>query len=133
MKRSLAFLALVVALVLLRFAPRPPVDAVEAAFREERTGVQLAGVGVVDRVLPDDRDGSRHQRFVLRLASGRTLLVAHNVDLASRLRGLDVGDTVAFFGEYEWNAQGGVVHWTHRDPAGRHEAGWLRHEGVTVQ
>lgn len=98
-----------------------------------RSDEQVEGVGVVSRVLPDDIDGSRHQRFVLSLADGRTVLVAHNIDLAPRLTGLDRGDTVAFFGEYERNAEGGVIHWTHRDPAGRHVAGWLRHEGRTVQ
>lgn len=101
--------------------------------REPRGDQQLEGVGIVSRVLPDDDDGSRHQRFILTLANGRTLLVAHNIDLAPRLTGLDRGDTVAFFGEFEPNAEGGVVHWTHRDPAGRHVAGWLRHEGRTVQ
>jgi Protein of unknown function (DUF3465). len=50
--------------------------------------------------LPDDEQGSRHQRFILRLASGRTLLVAHNIDLAPRIDGLQVGDQVAFSGEY---------------------------------
>ena len=103
------------------------------AFRERISDVQVQGRGVVERVLPDDEDGSRHQRFILRLASGQTLLVAHNIDLAPRLEALDAGDAVEFFGEYEWNAQGGVIHWTHRDPDGEHVAGWLRHEGTVYQ
>jgi len=44
-----------------------------------------------------------------------------------------VGDSVAFKGEYEWNAEGGVIHWTHRDPEGAHVAGWLKHNGQTSQ
>jgi hypothetical protein len=32
-----------------------------------------------------------------------------------------------------WNEKGGVVHWTHRDPGGRHMAGWLAHNGKTYQ
>jgi len=107
--------------------------AIAEAFRERVSDLQVEGVGVVRRVLSDDDDGSRHQRFILELADGQTLLVAHNIDLAPRLTSLDRGDTVAFFGEYEWNADGGVIHWTHRDPARRHVAGWLRHEGRTVQ
>jgi hypothetical protein len=59
--------------------------------------------------------------------------VAHNIDVAPRLEPLRIGDTVEYHGEYVWNAQGGVVHWTHRDPAGHHEAGWLRREGRVFQ
>jgi hypothetical protein len=81
------------------------------------------------RVLIDDEEGSRHQRFILRLPSGQTLLVAHNIDVAPRVQDLRPGDTVAFRGVYEWSAEGGTVHWTHRDPDGSHAAGWLRHAG----
>jgi len=93
------------------------------------SGQQVSGSGTVSRILPDDDRGSRHQRFILRLPSGQTLLVAHNIDLAPRLPSLRVGDTVSFYGEYEWNDKGGVIHWTHRDPAGRHVAGWLEYDG----
>ena len=40
---------------------------------------------------------------------------------------------IEFYGEYEWNEKGGVVHWTHRDPRGNHESGWLKHKGSTYQ
>ncbi|MGE4442423.1 MAG: DUF3465 domain-containing protein [Desulfomicrobium sp.] len=108
-------------------------DLVQAAFNEQRSGVQVQGEGVVSKLLSDDTDGSRHQRFILTLPSGQTLLVAHNIDLAPRIASLKSGDPVAFNGVYEWNAKGGVIHWTHHDPAGRHEAGWLRHAGQTYQ
>ena len=71
------------------------------------------------KLLADDRQGSRHQRFLLRVDGGPTILVAHNIDLAPRVTSLHEGDAIAFSGEYEWNARGGVVHWTHRDPSGR--------------
>jgi hypothetical protein len=103
------------------------------AFRDHQSGVQVTGAGTVTRVLSDDNDGGRHQRFILTLASGRTLLVAHNIDIAPRLPSLKVGDKVEFSGIYEWNPQGGVVHWTHRDPSGKHQAGWLRYAGRTYQ
>lgn len=59
------------------------------------------------KALSDDGGGSRHQRFILRLGSGQALLVAHNIDLAPKVRSLEVGDTVGFSKEYEWNAKRG--------------------------
>ena len=99
------------------------------AIGERRTGYQVQGSGTVTRVLSDDNDGSRHQRFILKLESGQTLLVAHNIDLAPRIKRLDPGDTVSFFGEYEWNDRGGVIHWTHHDPGAQHVDGWIEHNG----
>lgn len=110
-----------------------PVIAEPTATAEWQSGVQLAGEGTVSRILGDDSMGDRHQRFILTLDSGRTLLIAHNIDLAPRIESLQEGDTVSFSGEYEWNDKGGVVHWTHHDPQGQHEAGWLRHRGRTYQ
>mgnify|MGYP001941577416 CR=1 FL=1 len=103
------------------------------AFRQQTSNLQLTGEGQVTRILADDTQGSRHQKFILRLDSGQTLLVAHNIDLAPRIPDLQVGDTVAFYGEYEWNAQGGIMHWTHHDPAGAHPHGWLKHQGRLYQ
>ncbi|MBT9569384.1 MAG: DUF3465 domain-containing protein [Thiobacillus sp.] len=114
-------------------AGSPAGSALEQAYVNRLRNQQLAGEGRVVKLLPDDLKGSRHQRFVLRVASGRTVLVAHNIDLAPRIENLQPGDTVAFFGEYEWNAKGGVMHWTHHDPQGRHVGGWLKHGGRTYQ
>jgi hypothetical protein len=108
-------------------------DIVSRAFRDRRSNVQVMSEGTVARVLADDTNGSRHQRFLLRLKSGQTVLVAHNIDLAPRVEGLRQGDSVAFSGEYEWNERGGVVHWTHKDPAGKHAAGWLRYDRKVYQ
>ncbi len=107
--------------------------AIEQAYQQQRSDLQIEGDGEVVKVLADDKRGSRHQRFILRLQSGRTLLVAHNIDLAPKIDDLKVGDQVAFFGEYEWNHKGGTLHWTHHDPAGRHVAGWLKHDGKVYQ
>ncbi len=100
---------------------------------ERRSDTQVQGSGTVTRLLSDDNDGSRHQRFILELASGESLLVAHNIDLAPRVAGLKAGDTVAFYGVYEWNDRGGVIHWTHHDPRGSHVGGWIEHRGRRYQ
>src|SRR5262245_111088 len=80
-------------------------DEIEKAFASHASNIVVAGEGSVLRILPDDRSGLPHQRFILRLASGRTLLVEHNIDIAPRIDDLKVGDTVSFSGEYVWNDQ----------------------------
>lgn len=114
-------------------ASQDAVSAIRQAWNNQQSDIQVRGVGTVSRVLPDDNDGSRHQRFILDLDHGQSLLIAHNIDLAPRLEGLRKGDRIEFHGEYEWNPKGGVVHWTHHDPAGRHIGGWLKHAGRTYE
>ena len=103
------------------------------AYEQRLSNIQVEGQGVVQRLLSDDNDGSRHQRFILELASGHTLLISHNIDLAPRVAGLLKGDAVSFYGEYDWNEKGGVIHWTHHDPRKRHPAGWIKHDGRIYQ
>jgi hypothetical protein len=107
-------------------------DAVIAAARDRRSNVLVEVDGRVVKVLQDDREGDPHERFLLLVADGLTLLVAHNLELAERVP-LKRGDRVTVRGEYEWNEKGGVLHWTHDDPAGRHPAGFILHEGRTYQ
>lgn len=104
-------------------------QAIVSAYQTQASNIQVGGNGTVIKVLADDNSGSRHQRFILKLSTGHTILIAHNIDLASKIDGLNIGDNVEFYGEYEWNNKGGVVHWTHRDPRGQHSGGWLKHHG----
>jgi hypothetical protein len=113
-------------------AARLPASPVLDAYRRHRSNIEVVTGGRVTRVLADDREGARHQRFLVRVAGPVTVLVAHNLDLAPRVP-LAVGDSVELRGEYEWNDRGGVLHWTHRDPDGRHDAGWIRHDGRLYQ
>ena len=108
-------------------------SAIGRAFASRASDIQVEGEGTVIRVLPDDLNGSRHQRFIVRLASGQTLLMTHNIDIAPRIDALEVGDSVRFNGEYVWNEKGGVIHWTHHDPQRRHVGGWVKHNGKTYQ
>ena len=82
--------------------------------------------GFVRRLLSDDDDGSRHQRFVIDIGAGWTLLIAHNIDLVERIP-LGMGDRVRVRGMYEWNDLGGLVHWTHLDPQGLVDGGWIQY------
>jgi hypothetical protein len=102
---------------------------IEQAYTDRLSDQQVQVAGWVTKLLPDDLDGSRHQRFIMRLDSGLTLLVAHNIDLAPRVQPLAVDDLVELYGEYEWNKQGGVIHWTQHEPHGKHPDGWILHQG----
>ena len=108
-------------------------ESVEKAYQNKRSDVQVKGTGTVSKLLNDDNKGIRHQKFILRLGSGQTILIAHNIDLAPRINSIEQGDQVDFYGEYEWNERGGVVHWTHHDPKNKHIGGWLKHQGKTYQ
>jgi len=108
-------------------------QALNNAYQNRQSDVQVKGSGIVIRTLADDKKSSQHQKFLVKLAPGNTILIAHNIDLAPRINALREGDIIEFYGEYEWNEKGGVVHWTHRDPRGNHESGWLKHKGSTYQ
>jgi hypothetical protein len=141
-RRILLIAVGLVAILILRhyMGVRPATDpgipptggTVEYLSERNLSGVMVGAAGHVTRILPDDNEGSRHQRFILKLASGHTVLISHNIDLAPRVP-LSKGDHVAVFGQYEWNERGGVLHWTHHDPAGRHEEGWIEHDGRRYQ
>ena len=104
-------------------------EAIYQAFLKKQSGMMVESSGTVLRVLDDDMQIPRHQRFIIRLGNGQTLLMNHNIDLALRITELKIGDPVYFRGQYEWNDKGGVIHWTHHDPKGAHPAGWIEHEG----
>ncbi len=107
-------------------------DSVQGFFERKVSGRIVTGRGRVVHLLADDLQGSRHQRFLVKLSNGITLKLSHNIDLAKRVP-LKKGDSISFKGQYEWNEKGGVVHWTHHDPAGRHTGGWIRHHNRLFQ
>lgn len=108
-------------------------DRIARAFQQRQSDLQVRSSGQVIAVLPDDHEGSRHQKFILELPNGQTVLVAHNIDLAPRIQNIQRQDQVEFYGEYEYSNKGGVIHWTHHDPARKHVDGWLKHQGRTYQ
>lgn len=145
--RKLSFFAIIAAALLLGgvddngrvslaqvvFAEQNSDQVLADAFRSQRSDFQIQSQATVTKLLADDNKGSRHQRFLARLNSGQTLLITYNMDLAPRIADLKEGDSIEFSGEYEWNPKGGVIHWTHRDPNGRHFAGWIKHAGRIYQ
>ena len=107
--------------------------AINQAYQAKNPSVkrQVLGCGTVIKVLKDDNEGSRHQKFLVKIDNypNITVLIAHNIDLAPRIEGIQAKKPIRFYGEYIYNNKGGVVHWTHRDPASRHQDGWLEYQG----
>jgi len=127
----------IVFLLLLSSACAPATSdnaAVERDYAEKRSTVEVTAEGAVTRVLADESGPSGlHQRFIIRLAgSTQTVLVENNVTIGQRAP-IFVGDDVMVHGEYVWNDQGGLIHFTHHDPAPAHEGGWIELKGVRYQ
>ena len=97
-------------------------------FKQQKSKVWMEVDLEVTRLLPDDNEGSRHQKFIAASNSGHTVLVSHNIDLADRVP-VNKGSEIKLRGRYEWNDRGGVLHWTHHDPRGKIEGGWIEVNG----
>ena len=84
------------------------------------------------RLLTDQTSSTgTHERFIVKLSSGDiTVEIEHNVSIGARVPVAD-GDHVTIHGEYVWNAQGGLIHFTHHDPQGTHEGGYIEDNGKT--
>lgn len=105
---------------------RSPIAALAA---ERAQDVLVTDRGTIVKVLPDDNEGSRHQRFLVEIpGTDLTVKISHNIDLAPRVPATE-GDELIFRGDYAWNDLGGYVHWTHHDPKQWREGGWIEHHG----
>jgi len=104
---------------------------VERAYAQHLSAVEVTAQGTVTRLLADDTGPSgTHQRFIVQVSgSSQTLLIDNNVDIGKRVP-VATGDGVTIHGEYVWNDQGGLVHFTHHDPVHTHEDGWIEVKGV---
>lgn len=111
--------------------------AVYDAWRAGRSQVEVTASGSVVRQLGtrEGRSGA-HEGFLLHLrgAAGRglTVRVEDNVDLTGAIA-LTPGAEVVVRGEYIFDARGGIIHYTHRDPRGRHAAGYIATGGKLYQ
>jgi hypothetical protein len=143
--KKLGLLVVAILTAYLQYQHRPSTPAIPAtsanvastalddAIARHLRDVNVVGYGHVRKVLADDREGSPHQKFLVELAAGETILIAHNTALAPRVPDLRLGTDIEFSGEYIWNERGGLVHWTHRDPRHQHADGYLKYGGRTYQ
>lgn len=104
--------------------------AIYDAWRSNRSHLEVTAEGSVARRLGTrvGRSGT-HEGFLLHLtgAAGRglTVRVEDNVDITGPIP-LTEGAEVEVRGEYIFDRRGGIIHYTHRDPRGRHSAGYVR-------
>lgn len=78
------------------------------------------------RLFPDRTSSTgTHEQFIIKLSSqDLTLEIEHNISIAPRVPAA-LGDHVVVHGEYIWNPDGGLIHFTHHDPQGTHEGGYI--------
>ncbi len=111
----------------------PDNRAVCAAYSSTRSHVEVVADGSVTRILGVQSGRiSPHEGFLFRLGSDCSLVVRveANTDFTGPIP-LANGERVLVKGEYEYYPLGGVIHWTHRDPRGRHEGGYIVAGGRT--
>ncbi len=109
--------------------------AVCSAYHDGRSHAEVVADGRVTTVLGVAQGRvSPHEGFLMRLDSGCDVIVRveANTDLTGEFP-IARGDRVVVKGEYEYYPRGGVIHWTHRDPRGRHEGGYVQLGGRTYQ
>ena len=86
--------------------------------------IEAANMEVI-QLLPDDKDGLEHQKWVVRLSDGQKITAIYNSDMCPRVP-LRVGDLISMGGEYIWSKQvGGLLHWLHHDPRGHRPNGYV--------
>lgn len=94
-----------------------------AQFARHASGAWLTVSGGVQRVLPDSTGRLRHQRFILGCATGFTLLIVNDVSIGTRAP-VTAGAHVVVRGQYEWDSEGGLLHFTHHAEGGG-TGGWI--------
>ncbi|HEV3096973.1 MAG TPA: DUF3465 domain-containing protein [Candidatus Dormibacteraeota bacterium] len=113
-------------------AAQPDDAAIAADFRNHQSNVEVTADGTVIRLLPDRTSSTgTHEQFIIKLNSQNvTVEVEHNISIGARVP-VAQGDHVVVHGEYVWNSKGGLIHFTHHDPQGTHEGGYIEDNGTT--
>lgn len=102
------------------------------AQRDHLRHVEVTVTAPVYKLLRDDNQGIPHQRFLIKLANGSTVLIAHDTNMAPKVP-LSPGCLIRIHGEYIWTDRGGVIHWTHHTDTPRHTGGWIDCNGQRYQ
>lgn len=103
-------------------------DIIRAVNDQRRVDYVEGGNMVVSKVLPDDRSGLQHQKWVVRLSNGKQMEAVYNLDMCPRVQ-IKEGDKIAMGGQFVWTNKGALLHWLHHDPRGNRPDGFVYANG----
>lgn len=111
--------------------PAPDDALLCSAYRAAASHVEVLADGYVVQGLGTQHGPSgEHEGFLLRLRSGCALVVRVETNIAfTGPIPLHDGEYVTVKGEYEYDAGGGVLHWTHRAFRSHHASGYVEAAG----
>lgn len=104
-------------------------DIVRAINDQRQVNFVEGGGLVVVKILPDDTNGLKHQKWVVRLSNGMAMQAVYNSDMCPRVP-VKIGDVIAMGGQFIWTKGGALIHWLHHDPKGRRPDGFVLLNGT---
>jgi hypothetical protein len=92
-------------------------------FKRHQSAQWVTLSGVIQRRLNDTYGRFQHQRFILGCAKGLHVLVVNDVSVGQRVP-IVARSRITVRGQYVWDSQGGLVHFTHHADGGE-TSGWI--------
>ncbi|WP_193755572.1 DUF3465 domain-containing protein [Psychromonas sp. psych-6C06] len=108
-------------------------EHIEFLYKQQRGGVLVTSVGRITKILDNQQTPYVSQRILIRLSSGRKILIQHNLNEAPAVNNLAIGEMITFSGIYNWNSQGGMINATHQIADLPQRSGWLKYQDITYQ
>ncbi len=99
-------------------------------FGQHRSGAWVTVSGKISGILGDSYGRFRHQRFTLGCSNGLTILIVNDISVGQRAPVAARG-RVTVRGQYVWDSQGGLVHFTHHADNG--PGGWILYANHVYQ
>ena len=78
-------------------------------------------------ILPPGNASNPHEKIIVLIGKVKIMIV-HNLNLAPNVS-IAQGETITFCGTYQPDY--GILNWTHFDPQGQHDNGFLYFNGLT--
>jgi len=108
---------------------RNDTERITSAWHKKSSNLLVEVDARVVLLLPNRDDIKKLQRFLVELENGHRLEVAHDLELSENVP-VGVSSLIRLKGEFDYNENGGLIHWTHADPAGNRDGGWIEHNDM---